>query len=167
MPLVRAWHAEFLPVIATKVWAETWGDFADAWNRVKFKVGEGVLDELVAELDQTEAPPASLQERGYDEQMWAMVRLLKALADRSPDGTFFLSNRTMAKLFDVSPPTAGKLLRLMASDQIIELVRVGTMGKGEDGKAMQASTYRFIWQQGTDTRPWSRDMNGRLLTKSE
>ena len=148
-------------MIATKAWSETWGDFADAWSRVKFLVGEGVLDALLAGLDRTEAPPASLEELGYDEQMWAMVRLHKALAERSPDGTFFLSNRTMAKLFDVSPPTAGKLLRLMARDQIIELVRVGTMGKGENGKPMQASTYRFIWQRGTGYLPDATDNDQR------
>lgn len=147
--IVKAWHSEFLPVIATKAWSETWGDFADAWSRVKFLVGEGVLDALLADLDQTEAPPACLEERGYDEQMWAMVRLLKALAERSSDGTFYMGNRTLARLFGVSPPTAGKLLRLMASDQIIELLKIGRLAKNDGGKGMQASTYRFIGQRGT------------------
>ena len=43
----------------------------------------------------------------------------------------------------------GNLLRLMADDQIIQLLKIGAMAKGENGKPMQASTYRFIWQRGT------------------
>jgi hypothetical protein len=41
---------------------------------------------------------------------------------------------------------------MMASDQIIELLKRGALEKGEDGKAMQASTYRFIWKRDSDDR---------------
>jgi hypothetical protein len=162
IPIVRAWHTEYINEIGTKAWAETWADFARAWQDIKHLEGEGVLDELLARIDKTEPPPPDLEELGYDAAMWAMVRLLKAMAERSADGTFFIGNRTLARLFNTSAPTAGKLLRLMADNQIIELLKRGSMAKGEGGKAMQASTYRYIWRGATDETVQRTLTGGRL-----
>lgn len=140
VPVVKAWHAEFLQVIATKDWAETWGDFSDAWGRVKYLEGQGTLDTLLAEVDQSEPPPDELSSIGYDEKMWAIVRLLDQMSAKSADRIFFIGNRTLAGLFGFSAPTAGKVLRLMIRDGIIELVDRGRI------ESREASTYRFIWK---------------------
>jgi|APLow6443716910_1056828.scaffolds.fasta_scaffold18920_2 hypothetical protein len=143
MPVVRAWHAEFLPLIATKSWAETWANFTRAWPDIRYLEGEGTLDGIFASLDQTEPPPASLAEMGYDAEMWAIVRFLAKLSRNSEDGVFFLSLRTVAMLIGMSVQGAGNLMKLMMDDGLIELINKGAL------KSRKASTYRFIWQHGT------------------
>jgi hypothetical protein len=55
-PYVREWHRGALPNIRTKPFEETWFDFAEAWEKVKFPAGAGAMDMIFANAMQAEFP---------------------------------------------------------------------------------------------------------------
>lgn len=141
-PAVERWHQEYLPVIGTKAWAETWSDFRNPWNKVKFLEGEGPLNQAFEAIDMTKPVPQHLQELGYDEDLFKVAELCRLLAMNSPDReTFFLGNRSLAELIGVSQPTAGNILNMLVDDGILEVVQIGKL---EKGKPPAATTYRYL-----------------------
>ena len=42
-PIVRNWHQAALPIIRTKPFDETWLDFAESWDKVRFPKGQGPM----------------------------------------------------------------------------------------------------------------------------
>lgn len=139
---VERWHQEYLPVIGTKAWAETWSDFRTAWSRVKYLEGEGPLHQAFEAIDMTKPIPDHLQQLGYDKDLFTVVELCRLLAMNSPDRkTFFLGNRPLAALIGVSQPSAGNILNMLVEDGILEVVEVGRL---EKGKSPSATTYRYL-----------------------
>jgi hypothetical protein len=139
---VERWHQEYLPVIGTKAWAETWSDFRNAWNKVKFLEGEGPLNQAYEAIDMTKPIPEQLQELGYDKDLFKVAELCRLLAMNSLDKeTFFLGNRSLAGLIGVSQPTAGNILNMLVQDGILEVVQIGKL---EKGKSPSATTYRYL-----------------------
>jgi hypothetical protein len=141
-PAVERWHQEYLPVIGTKAWAETWSDFRIAWSRVKFLEGEGPLNQAFEAIDMTKPIPKHLQQLGYDEALFKVAQLCQHLAMNSLDReTFFLGNRPLASLIGVSQPSAGNILNMLVEDGILEVVQIGKL---EKGKSPAATTYRYL-----------------------
>lgn len=142
LPLLRKWYEIYLPVIGTKSWAETWSDFRIAWSKVKFLDGDGPLNQAFEAIDMTKPIPQHLQQLGYDEDLFKVAELCRLIAWNSPDReTFFLGNRPLASLIGVTQPTAGKILRMLVVDGILEVVKVGKL---EKGKPPIATTYRYV-----------------------
>ncbi len=140
--IIETWHREHLPVIGTKAWAETWSDFRNAWNKVKFLEGEGLLNQAFEAIDMTKPIPQHLQQLGYDEDLFKVAELCRLLAMNSPDReTFFLGNRPLASLIGVSQPSAGNILNMLVEDGILEVVQIGKL---EKGKLPSATTYRYL-----------------------
>jgi len=141
-PVVERWHQEYLPVIGTKAWAETWSDFRTAWSKVKYLEGEGPLNQAFEVIDMTKPIPQHLQQLGYDEDLFRVAQLCQLLAMNSPDReTFFLGNRSLAELIGVSQPSAGRILNMLVEDGILEVVQIGKL---EKGKPPAATTYRYL-----------------------
>lgn len=141
-PVIERWHQDYLPVIGTKAWAETWSDFRVAWNKVKFLEGEGPLNQAFEAIDMAKPIPQHLQQLGYDEDLFKVAELCRLLAMNSPDReTFFLGNRPLASLIGVSQPSAGNILNMLVEDGILEVVQIGKL---EKGKSPSATTYRYL-----------------------
>ena len=140
--IIESWHREHLPVIGTKVWAETWTDFRNAYKKVKFLEGEGLLNQAFEAIDMTKPIPQHLQQLGYDADLFKVAELCRLLAMNSPDReTFFLGNRPLASLIGVSQPSAGNILNMLVEDGILEVVQIGKL---EKGKLPSATTYRYL-----------------------
>lgn len=143
--LLERWFQEYLPVVGTKDWSTTWADFRNAWRRVKYLEGQGPLMQIFESIDMTKPIPQQLLQLGYDETIFKGVELCRLLSLNKPDGIFFIGNRNLASLIDVSPPTAGHILNMLIEDGILELIEKGHLRKGHTSRA---SIYRYIGISG-------------------
>lgn len=123
---VQQWHHTFVDVIDTKVFSVTWADFCYAWSRVRFKVGDQVLESLLANVP---APPAHLVRAGYDEVMQRLVGICLRLQEHEGAAPFFLGCRKAGELLGVHFTHAGSLLRLLVADGILRVVDKGSNGR--------------------------------------
>jgi len=118
-PIVEQWHALALPTIATKDFVSTWGDFCHAWNRVKFPVKERYMPSV---FERAKATPVG----GIDDErlsvLAAMCRELQADAGAEP---FYLSVRSAAEPFRVTPRTGAAWLWALVGDGYLTEVKKG------------------------------------------
>lgn len=142
LPIVKAWHAEYLNVIGTKHWIETWSDFTNAWGSVKYLEAEGPLVKAFDSIDLAVPIPESLAALGYDHDGYRVAELCRRLADLKGDGgRFFLGSRSLAKLIGLSAPSAAKVLRMLVAHQVLEKVEDGEL---ITPRGPRAATYRFL-----------------------
>ena len=121
-PFVRIWHKEALPVIGTKSFDVTWGDFVRAWTRAVVPLyGDPVKEAFQQALDGR--LPSVVEE--YDSQpVKLLLGVCANLAALRPDGHFFLSSHDVAGLLGVEPAQAWKWLHMFCAEDVIELVFV-------------------------------------------
>lgn len=135
--LVRQWFELAKPVIGTQEFVTSWGDFKRAWEAVKFPAGEALAPVLAA-LKEPEPIPDELQERGFCDRDWLLVRLCRELQLLAGDEPFFIGARKAGEILDMHYTDASALLRALVADGIIQLVSRGSGSK--------ASRYRFTWR---------------------
>lgn len=133
--IVRAWHRMALPKIRTKSFDETRLDFHRAWRNVMLPAGTGGLDAILEAADLEGIPPEA---EHYDIpdvcRLAAFCRKMQRLAGT---GTFFLSCRTVGKLFGVEPMTANRWLQLLELDGLLVAVKRGSP------QSMRATRFRY------------------------
>lgn len=128
-PYVRQWYERALPNIGTADFGETWSDFAIAWDRVQFPVGQGPLDEIYrAGLEQMPESASRYRHR----KMRELVALCQALQRRSDPYPFWLACRPTASVLGISPPTANRWLNKLRFDGVLELVTEGSRGRAAE-----------------------------------
>ena len=136
-PLVRQWYDAALPVIQTKDFDTTWGDFIHAWSRARHPLGADLIA-VAWEKSKTDSLPIVAGE--YDsEPVKRLVGLCAALGSFSPDGNFFLSTYAAGRLLDKTPKEVHRSLMMLREDGIIELKEAGTHGISGG----RASRYRW------------------------
>jgi hypothetical protein len=137
-PLLREWHKRALPVIGTKPFVESWADFVQAWDRVRFPIGQGPIAEAFQRAT-TSKPPAKAVDLYSDEPR---IQLLAALCCELQrivgDGDFYLDVRSAGRLIGIHHTTAWRWLKVLCADG---LLAAGAKGSKATGKA---SRYRFI-----------------------
>jgi Bifunctional DNA primase/polymerase, N-terminal len=134
-PYLKLWHAGAVDTIATKPFEESWLDFAEGWENVKFPAGQGPIDLAFAKASASTPPAcAAAYEQETVRLLVCLCRELQAVSGNAP---FFLSSRTAAALFGVDHATAARWLKLLRLDRVIHLVSQGTKKTG------QASTYVY------------------------
>ena len=131
--MVKQWHDMALPVIRTKDFAATWGDFARGWEAVKYPHGT-TLQTIVDAADKTQLP-AGLIALDYGPHALRLVRICMALASHHAPEPFYLSARQSGELLGIHFTDASRLLSALCADEVIELV---TRGAG-----IRASRYRM------------------------
>ena len=70
--IVKQWHALALPYIGTADFAESWGDFARGWNKVRFAEG-ALMTKLLENLDADPLPDGLPDD--YTPRMLRLVRI--------------------------------------------------------------------------------------------
>jgi len=95
---VRQWHACALPNIRTKEFDETYADFRDAWERVKWPAGVGSLQAALTRAKSLPIPPEAGQFRHEKRLLVALCYQLQCERGVRP---FFLSCRDAAQALDL------------------------------------------------------------------
>jgi hypothetical protein len=123
--VVRQWHELALPVIRTKPFEESWIDFMDGWERVKYPAGAGPLDVL---WSKALAEPLPTEALGYEQEpVRQLVALCHQLQRHAGQGTFFLACRTAGELLHVHYKTAWRWLQLLEIDRVLHRISTGTL----------------------------------------
>ncbi len=134
-PLVRRWHQLALPVIGTKPFEESWIDFAEGWQRVRFPAGAGPLEALWLQA-MAEAPPVAAL--AYEQDgVRRLVAFCYQLQRHAGQAAFFLACRTAGTLLGVEHTTAWRWLRLMEIDGVLARVSTGSQ------KTQKANEYYY------------------------
>ena len=125
-----------MPNIATKPFAETWCEFVDTWERVKFAKGQGLMRDILNRAMKQRPPAAAKQ---YDsEPIRLLVAICYQLHRAAEGGSFFLATRTAAELIGVQPRDISAWLKGLAADGVIECVSKG------QAAGRKASEFKFI-----------------------
>lgn len=135
---VQEWHCRALPVIRTKPFEESWIDFLNGWERVRFAKGEEPLQAALAHAQRLPPPPEAKQ---FDQQkLRNLVALCRELQNSVGDAPFFLSCRTAGELVGVSHTQANRWLCHLyhPAQRLLELVEKGSQKSG------RASRYRYL-----------------------
>ena len=135
-PYARQWHQRALPHITTKPFEESWFDFAEAWDKVKFPKGTEPIAMILTQAVKAGLPEVA--EQYEQEELRLLVSLCRELQRACGDGAFFLATRTAGQLLGVNHVTASRWLRLLILDGILELVTAGTR------ESRRASRYRYV-----------------------
>lgn len=136
--IVKAWHRLALPVIGSKDFAESWGDFARGWEAVKFPHG-ATLQTIVAGADALPLPDG-IGPLEYGAHALRLVRVCMALAAHHAPEPFYLSARIAGELLGIHFTDASRLLSALRADGVIECV--------SRGAGRVASRYRFALTEG-------------------
>ncbi len=141
-PIVRRWHADALPFIATKAFDDTWSDFIHAWPRAKHPLGD-VLGAAWKASQTEEQPPEAA---AYDSKpVRLLVSLCAYLGRQSPEGRFFLSTHKAGALLGEQSMQVLRWLRMFAADGLVEVVKIGS--------ERRATRYRWIGTKQSKAAP--------------
>jgi Bifunctional DNA primase/polymerase, N-terminal len=130
-PLVIEWHRRALPVITTKDFGETWSDFQIAWQRVRKPFGTTV-DAAFAGARQ--APRTLIDE---NTELGVLATMCRILSEAARGESFFLSARTVKRLFGISRMSAWRWLESLQFYGFIVAVKKGTL------RGRQATVWRY------------------------
>jgi hypothetical protein len=134
-PILREWHRQALPYIRTHEFAESWTDFAIAWERVQRPAGQSFR--AAAKVAESGELPPIAEEFGYDGHLRRLAALCWQLARQWGSVPFPLGCEIAGKFLGVSTKHAGRLLKALQFDGVLELVSKGSKRSGK------ASEWRF------------------------
>ena len=131
--IVETWHRLALPIIRTKDFAETWTDFRIAWINAKTPPG-GTWASIMANAKAMPLPG------GFDAEDGLLVNLCAELSHRRQP--FPLSFRKAAEVLGITHQKAGRLLKMLVFEGVIELATpAGTKG------SRRAAEYIFLGER--------------------
>lgn len=135
-PIARQWHQLALPAIRTKAFEESWIDFVEAWDKVRFPKGQEPILAIFAKAAESELP--AIASNYENPRIQLLVQLCRELQRHHGARPFYLSCRTAAKLLNTKDyKTVARWLKLLVVDGVLELVSAGnTSGR-------RASRYRY------------------------
>jgi len=132
--IVKEWHALALPTIGTADFAESWGDFARAFEKVRLPEG-ALMAALLKDVDADPLPDGVPDD--YEPRALRLVRICGRLQREAGNEPFYLSARTAGGLLDVHFTNAANLLCALVADGVLDRVNWGTW------KDRRASEYRM------------------------
>jgi hypothetical protein len=137
-PVVAEWHRRALPVIRTKDFTATWGEFLVAWDRVQVPAGQGAVEEAFRRAVKS-GPPAEAAALYEEPPVLLLAGLCRELQRIAGDGPFYLDCRTAGRLVEIPHTTAWRLMTVVfVSDGILA---PGAKGSQASGKANE---YRYL-----------------------
>jgi hypothetical protein len=134
--ILQNWHKQALPFIRTKPFSTTWADFVEGWQCVR--VASGLSFRAAAHAAEDGDLPEALEHLGYDGDLRRLAALCWQLQGQWGERPFPLGCRKGAEFLGVSKTEANRLLRALAFDGVLQLVRKGTKG------SRKASEWRFV-----------------------
>jgi hypothetical protein len=135
-PIVRSWHQAALPIIGTKPFDETWLDFAEAWDKVKFPKGQGPMCMIFSRARDADPPPVAAEYETSGVKL--LIRLCRELQRYHGTNPFHLDCRTAAELLGVEHTAAWRWLKLLQHDRVIRLESTGSRA------SRRANCYRYL-----------------------
>jgi hypothetical protein len=133
-PIVQQWHQHALPNIGTRNFDDTWIDFANGWQNVKFPAGKEPIRMIYEQAIAEPLPP--LAERYETLEVKRLVVLCRALQLAAGEQPFYLACRTAGELLGISHVLAAKWLKLLILDNVIEVTTPGSQ--------CHAARYRYL-----------------------
>jgi hypothetical protein len=135
-PIVRQWHAAAVPQINTKPFEETWIDFVEGWDRVKFPSGQEPLSMIFAQAIEAEMPEVASD---YEQEpVKQLIKFCRELQRRSGIEPFYLDCRSAGRLLKVDHTRVWRWLRLLRFEDILVEVSKGSHDKH------RASRFRYL-----------------------
>jgi hypothetical protein len=138
--VVKEWHRRALPNIRTKEFEETWIDFLKGWEKIKWKIGGKLMEQIFEKAIRLEPPQVAVEKYPNHSKLKILVSLCKELQRAAGKSPFFLSARTAARLLNSYPMEISRWLFLLETDDILRVVSKGKMTKGGG----IATRYRYI-----------------------
>ncbi|MBB6428851.1 bifunctional DNA primase/polymerase [Algisphaera agarilytica] len=132
--IVKQWHALAQPIIGTKEWEATWGDFVESWPKVKHPAGTGPFAEAVSRAKQAPNPPEAEEFDSPSTKL--LLRICRELQRQAGDEPFYLACRTAAQAISINHNSASRLLKMFTADGLLELVAKNTTHR--------ATRYRYL-----------------------
>ncbi|HPS54709.1 MAG TPA: bifunctional DNA primase/polymerase [Sedimentisphaerales bacterium] len=139
--VVKDWYWKALPNIKTKEFEETWIDFLMAWDDVKYKIGEEPLMQIFKRAAESKLPKIAVKIYPDNEQIQLLVAFCRELQLEAGEKPFFLSARTVGKLFNLKTMTAWRWMYLLVQDEILKVVFKGKLTKA----GPKATRYNYIY----------------------
>lgn len=134
-PVVKAWYERGKENMLTRDFGTTWGDFAHAWERVKFAEGDDVLGKALERAETADAPAWASDYAPTQRLLASLCRELQRGAGSAP---FFLGARTAGECVGVDKDTANRWLWAFEADGAIEVVQKGSRQSGK------ATRWRYL-----------------------
>jgi hypothetical protein len=132
--IVRRWHNQAVPIIATKDFDSSWSDFIHAFECAKHPLGLDLVDAAALRVDPNELPEVAENYDGLATRR--LIGLCHALASLGGGWRFFLSVHDAAPRLDITPMQVWRLLRMLERDGVLECL--------ERGNERRATRYRWI-----------------------
>ena len=130
--IVKAWHDRALPNIATRDFADTWGDFLGGWDQIR-QPANGEFMNTTFERAMTR-PNAT----GHDEAQDILAAFCRELQEAAGDGPFFLSVRDAAEPFGQDEKWGSRRLKVLEAEGWIVCVERGSP------LTQRATRFRYI-----------------------
>ncbi len=139
-PYVNRWYVRAVEANGTNGFNanidENWWDFQESWDKVRCPGEEGLMTQLLERAAQASLPAVAMNyNSGKVRLLIALCRELQREAGEEP---FFLSARTVAGLFDITPIQASRWLNGLARDEVLLPVSKG------DYRTRRATEWRYI-----------------------
>lgn len=123
-PIVEIWH-RYAKDFYRAGFVETWADFFDGWNKIRYAKGETPMTEAMKWVHEGPYPDGIDGELEEIKQLAALCRELQRL---NGDAPFFLSTRSAGEVVNVNHVTANKLLNSFVRFGFLKVVEPGTQG---------------------------------------
>jgi hypothetical protein len=133
-PLVKEWHKFALPVIGTKPFDDTWGDFLYGWERVKYPRGSNPLKHVLSIADNSPLP--SFAKEYECPTTIRLIKFCRELQSHAGETPFFLSAQKAAELLDTNPMTVWRRFKMLESEKVLLVTT--------KGNRTRATRYRYI-----------------------
>ena len=141
-PIVEEWHKQALDVIETKAFTETWADFLNGWDQVKYPKGEGGLE--IAVKRAMKAEYCLPDEDRYDiQEVKLLIKIFYELQQIKREEPVWVSCRDAGGILGIDKNQAGRYMKMLAHDDppVLETIEKNTTRK--------ATRYRFIGEAPT------------------
>ena len=135
-PYIKRWHELALPQLRTQSYEDSWWDFAESWESVKYPLGAGLMSDVISRASTADMP--AVAERYENPKVRLLIAVCRGLQQEQGDDPFFLSVRSVAEIGEITPIQASRWLRGLVRDGVLERVSKG------DYATHQASQYRYI-----------------------
>ena len=132
---VEAWHRRARPFIRTKAFEETWIDFLQCWDNVRYPKGEEPMAQVFDRACANIPEAAEVYDQSEVQRLVSLCRELQRSAGNNP---FYLACRKAGELLGVGRDKAHRWLFLLMQDRLLEEVCKG------DFKTGRASRYRYL-----------------------
>ena len=148
--IVKAWHTRALPNIATRDFADTWGDFLGGWDKIRQPANGEFMNTT---FERAKASPCAT---GHDEAQDILAAFCRELQKAVGDEPFFLSVRDAAEPFGHDEKWGLRRLRVLEAEGWIVCVERGS------AQTQRATRFKYAGPSAGATMKTDCQMAGKM-----